>query len=118
MTARDGTNATPEDAAYAHRGPIGVDSDAAEGIHDVDMIGGHTRTGLGHRTSGHSVRAGAEREGAEPLRERSWVHESGYGGKGGAPRTSSEDREADEQHDAAPLLAREPPSDATPRSLA
>lgn len=112
MTERDSTNAIPEDAPRAHRGPIGVGSDAAEGIHDVDMVGGHIRTGLEHRTTGRSVRTGAERVGSEPLRERSWVHESGYGGKGGAPRTSSEDREADEQHDAPPLLAHEPPSDA------
>jgi hypothetical protein len=31
--------------------------------------------------------------GSEPLEERTMEHESGYGGKGGKPRTSSDERE-------------------------
>ena len=45
------------------------------------------------RETGRSFRVGADRAGSEPLVERDWVHESGYGGKGGAPRTSSDQRE-------------------------
>ena len=98
MPGRDSIHPTSEDSAGAPRGPIGVGAEAAEGIHDADMVGGHMRTGLGHRTTGRSVREGAERSGSEPLRERASVHESGYGGKGGAPRTSSDEREVAE-HD-------------------
>lgn len=33
---------------------------------------------------------------ADELVDRQWIHESGYGGKGGGPRLSSEQREASE----------------------
>lgn len=33
---------------------------------------------------------------ADPLRNRQWIHESGYGGRGGTPRSSSDEREARE----------------------
>ena len=86
------TGHTPADK---HRGPIGVGSEATEGIHGVDMKGAHTRTALEHRTP-------QMQPGVEPLRERAWVHESGYGGKSGKPRTSSDAREAEEQHPSTP----------------
>jgi len=88
--------------AASHRGPIGVGSEATEGIHDVDMKSGHKRTGLEHRTPG-------TQPGLEPLRERAWVHESGYGGKSGKPRTSSDAREPEEQHPAPTPLPVPPP---------
>lgn len=83
-------HAVPHEADK-ERGPIGVGSEATEGIHDVDMKSGHKRTGLEHQTPG-------TQPGLEPLRERDWVHESGYGGKVGKPRTSSDARESEEQH--------------------
>ena len=84
----DTTHAAQHDGR--HRGPIGVGSEAAEGIHDVDMKSAHKRTGLEHRTPGAHV-------GSEPLKEGDWAHESGYGGKGGGTRTSSETRDSGEQ---------------------
>lgn len=33
---------------------------------------------------------------SDPLWNRQWVHESGYGGRGGVPRSSSDEREAKE----------------------
>lgn len=95
------TNHPVHHAADSERGPIGVGSEAAEGLHDVDMKGTHERTGLEHRTPGSQV-------GSEPLREREWNHESGYGGRGGKPKTSSDSREAGEQN-AAPNSAPKPP---------
>ena len=83
------THAADHHAVDRQRGPIGVGAEATEGIRDVDMPGPHKRTGLEHHTPGTLP-------GAEPLRERTWVHESGYGGKNGEARTSSETREADE----------------------
>jgi len=97
MPGKDKPNDASKETADRARGPIGVGAEATEGIHDVDMVGGHERTGLGHRTTGRSVREGADRSGSEPLRERTWVHDSGYGGKGGKPRTSSEQREPAEK---------------------
>lgn len=97
MPGKHTPNEASKDTADAARGPIGVGAEATEGIHDVDMVRGHERTGLGHRITGRSFREGADRSGSEPLRERTWVHDSGYGGKGGKPRTSSEQREPAEK---------------------
>ena len=49
-----------------------------------------------------STHAGAEaaegmRAGSEPLEERTMEHESGYGGKGGEPRVSSDQRETTDE---------------------
>ena len=87
------TNHPVGHAAEEERGPIGVGSEATEGIHNVDMKGAHKRTGLEHRPPGTPP-------GSEPMRERAWVHESGYGGKSGKPRTSSDAREAAEKNSA------------------
>lgn len=114
MPGTDSTNTASENSADTPRGPIGVGAEAAEGIHDVDMVGGHERSGLGHRTTGRSFREGAERSGSEPLRERSWNHESGYGGKGGEPRTSSEQRELAEQDVSVTPVAETRPSENNP----
>lgn len=40
--------------------------------------------------------AGPDRAGSAPLKGREWVHNSGYGGEGGRPRTSSDEREESE----------------------
>lgn len=77
--------------------PTGMGGEAAEGI---DGMGTHIegeRSSLDDRKTGHSFREGAERAGSEPLCTGGWVHESGYGGRGGEPRTSSEQREESEQ---------------------
>ena len=62
-------------------GRAGAGSEAAEGIHGTQQS---TRD-----PSDRSSLEGAgdvEREGSEPLRERSEEHESGYGGRGGEPK--------------------------------
>jgi hypothetical protein len=104
MAGKDRPNQASGGRADAEKGPTGAGAEAAEGIHDVGMDGDHRRSGLEHRTTGRSFREGAERSGSEPLRESTWVHESGYGGKNGKPRTSSDQRERGEQESsAAPL---------------
>jgi hypothetical protein len=40
--------------------------------------------------------AAAKRTESDALLDRQWIHESGYGGKGGEPRISSDQREASE----------------------
>lgn len=52
----------------------GAGNGAAEGIHDANAGGSGTRPG------------------SEPLKERDAVHKPGYGGEGGKPRTSSDQR--------------------------
>ena len=78
----------------AHARPTGVGSEAAEGIHGLGTTAGpDANTALEGRSTGVSVRDGATRAGSEPLLERSVEHKPGYGGEGGAPRTSADERE-------------------------
>lgn len=79
-----------------HRGghTLGMGSEAAEGIHGVGTpIEPGAETALDDRSTGVGMRDGALRAGSEPLRDRSAEHTPGYGGEGGAPRTSSDERE-------------------------
>ena len=71
--------------------PTGAGSEASEGIH-----GANEERGEGAKTSVPTERsAGDRKKGSEPLDEadRSNEHRSGYGGSGGAPVTSSDQRE-------------------------
>jgi hypothetical protein len=83
--------------ATGDKTPTGIGSEAAEGIHGMGAHIQGERSSLDDRDVGRSFRAGAERSGSEPLLGRTWVHESGYGGKGGEPRTSSDERESSER---------------------
>jgi hypothetical protein len=67
------------------KGDTGAGSEAAEGIH-----GAASSSEGAPRTAGTSE---ADRPGSEPLHERGREHRSGYGGEGGKPRTSSDQRE-------------------------
>jgi hypothetical protein len=102
----------------ANHTPTGAGSEAAEGIHGTGTRSKGDRSGLDSSDIGRSFRKGADRSGSEPLVERDWVHESGYGGKAGAPRTSSEQRETAERasgalsDDASKAIDERPPSSA------
>lgn len=78
------------------RGPrtanTGAGGEAAEGMHDAqgDRAPGD-RSGVEEDDAG-STRGGQARRGSEPLEHREQEHKSGYGGEGGAPRTSSDQR--------------------------
>jgi hypothetical protein len=56
----------------------------SEGTNSGNEAAGGIQSKKGGPTSG--------RAGLEPLKERENKHESGYGGKGGAPRSSSDQR--------------------------
>jgi hypothetical protein len=69
---------------------LGAGSEAAEGIHGAGIAANpENDRALRIRRSGVS----APRAGSEPLHHRSVEHTSGYGGEGGAPRTSSDERQ-------------------------
>lgn len=70
--------------------PTGAGSEASEGIHGAK--GGRDEQA---KTSVTDDRTGADRKkGSEPLDEgRTNEHRSGYGGSGGGPVTSSDQRE-------------------------
>lgn len=86
------TNKRPPKRRGHDSTPTGAGSEAAAGIRGagVGKLGGRSTT---PRETGRSHRAGAERAGSEPLIGRDVIHKSGYGGEGGKPRTSSDQRE-------------------------
>jgi hypothetical protein len=77
------------------KGPTGAGSEASEGLHNAQQ--GTERdeaeaTGLAGKDRGRAARDGEDRAGSEPLTEDE-QHRSGYGGAGGRPVTSSDERE-------------------------
>jgi hypothetical protein len=82
----------PKSSTSTHAG-----AEAAEGMKAVSG----QRGGEATRSTKDGVRPPAkpaaepmQHPGSEPLEERTMEHESGYGGKGGEPRTSSDQRES------------------------
>ena len=81
------------------RGATGAGAEAAEGIHSAD--GGRDpgdRSALENQPTGRadaqsSGKGNQEPTGSEPLTDRETEHRSGYGGAGGHPVTSSDQRE-------------------------
>jgi hypothetical protein len=74
----------------------GAGSEASEGMHDARGEGERQEddpTGLSSQETGRSAREGGRRAGSEPLAEEGEQHRSGYGGAGGRPVTSSDERE-------------------------
>ena len=72
--------------------PTGAGSEASEGIHGAK--GGRDE---GDKSSVPQDAAADRKKGSEPLDEaRTTEHRSGYGGSGGAPVTSSDQREPNE----------------------
>jgi hypothetical protein len=95
--SNDGTCETANIPMGAEMTPTGMGSEAAEGIHGMGVHAQEQRSSLDDRETGSSFRASAERSGSEPLSGHTWLHESGYGGRGGEPRTSSDYREDSER---------------------
>jgi hypothetical protein len=74
----------------------GTGSEASEGIHNARHEQGREegdRTGLTGEETGPGVREGGQRTGSEPLGSEGDQHRSGYGGSGGSPVRSSDQRE-------------------------
>jgi hypothetical protein len=74
----------------------GAGSEASEGMHNAQGEGKRREddaTGLSSQETGRTEREGGQRTGSEPLPEEGKQHRSGYGGAGGKPVTSSDERE-------------------------
>ena len=79
----------------AAEGATGAGAEAAQGMHTAtDANREQQRTGGRPTSTGQRQPGEAGWSGSEPLRETSQPHTSGYGGHGGEPRTSSDQREA------------------------
>jgi hypothetical protein len=84
----------PKETKSSEPRSLGAGSEAAEGIHGLGSTAGpDADSALEGRVTGVSARDGALRAGSEPLLDRSVEHTSGYGGEGGLPRTSADERE-------------------------
>ena len=71
----------------------GAGSEAAEGLHAVGGRDQHEKSAATGKETGRSDRKGGDRAGSEPVQGKSTEHKGSYGGEGGAPRTSSNERE-------------------------
>jgi hypothetical protein len=73
---------------------LGVGSEPTEALHSAqgDNRDEEALSGLSGQETGRSDREGTERVGSEPLEERENEHRSGYGGAGGTPVESSDER--------------------------
>ena len=72
----------------------GAGAEATEGMHASE--GGqsqHEKTALKQKATGREGSGEEERKGSEPM-ERNQEHKGSYGGEGGSPRTSSDQRES------------------------
>jgi hypothetical protein len=70
----------------------GAGAEAVEGLHATRGRDPREKTSLADRPVGRDPSGGAERAGSEPV-DREAEHKGSYGGEGGEPRTSSDQRE-------------------------
>jgi hypothetical protein len=96
----DGSAGDHKGSARREKPAGGSDSgaEASRGIHSAGGPSASDERGADVEGSQESLQGDAtdedvERPGSEPLRHRTYEHESGYGGRGGDPRASTDERE-------------------------
>lgn len=72
----------------------GMGSEAAEGLHAVGGRSQSSPSSVASRETGRSKSdSGIDRSGSEPLSRQQQTYKGSYGGEGGKPRSSSDQRE-------------------------
>jgi len=71
----------------------GAGAEAAEGMHATKGRSEHDKSALTSKTTGREGSAEEDRKASEPM-DRNREHKGSYGGEGGEPRTSSDQRES------------------------
>ena len=71
----------------------GAGAEAAEGMHATKGRDQHDKSALTSKATGRTGSGDEERNASEPL-DRTKEHKGSYGGEGGSPRTSSDQRES------------------------
>lgn len=71
----------------------GAGAEAAEGLHATDGRSPHDKSAVTNRATGREGSGESERTASEPM-DRTKEHKGSYGGEGGSPRTSSDQRES------------------------
>ena len=74
----------------------GAGAEATEGMHATKGQSRHDKTALANKPTGRSGSGDEERNASEPM-DRTKEHKGSYGGEGGSPRTSSNERESPDQ---------------------
>ena len=84
-----------EDAGRTSAGgtSTGAGAEAAEGMHATEGRSQHDKSALTNKATGREGSGESERTASEPI-DRTKEHKGSYGGEGGSPRTSSDQRES------------------------
>ena len=85
-----------ETRTSAGKTSTGAGAEAAEGMHASEGRNQHDKSALTDKATGRSGSGDQERNASEPM-DRTKEHKGSYGGEGGAPRTSSNERESHDQ---------------------
>jgi hypothetical protein len=70
----------------------GAGSEATEGMHAADGRNQHDKSAVTNKATGRAGSSEIDRNASEPM-DRTKEHKGSYGGEGGEPRTSSNERE-------------------------
>ena len=71
----------------------GAGAEAAEGMHATEDRSQHDKSALTSKATGREGSGEEDRKASEPM-DRHREHKGSYGGEGGVPRTSSDQRES------------------------
>ena len=71
----------------------GAGAEAAEGMHATEGRSQHDKSALTSKATGRAGSGEEERNASEPM-DRTKEHKGSYGGEGGSPRNSSDQRES------------------------
>ena len=71
----------------------GAGAEAAEGMHATKGRSEHDKSALTNKATGREGSGEQDRNASEPM-DRTKEHKGSYGGEGGSPRTSSDQRES------------------------
>lgn len=89
----DGEDAESRRTEGSKQSTTGAGAEAAEGLHGAGGRGHEDTSSVSGRPVGRDASGGIERAGSEPI-DRETEHKGSYGGEGGNPRTSSDQRES------------------------
>ena len=90
----EGSIMEDEDKASGPGGKAtGAGAEASEGMHATGGQSQHDKTALDSKITGREGSGEEERKGSEPM-DRNKEHKGSYGGEGGSPRSSSDQRES------------------------
>lgn len=92
-TGLEGSILEDDKSTTAGSKSTGAGAEAAEGLHASKGQSQHDKSALTNKATGREGSGEEDRKGSEPM-NRTKEHKGSYGGEGGTPRTSSNERES------------------------